>query len=67
MRVGSRGSLSTAADAPTDTAQHAAVRADIATLEIGLDHSATESPEISGTISTFWHRQSSVVISVEYL
>lgn len=48
------GRSATQADPLTDTAQqYAAVRANIATLEIGLDYSPTE---ISDTIGTLWHR-----------
>ena len=47
--------------------QHAAVRADVAALEVGLDHASPKPPQLHRPIGTLWHRQSSVVIGVKYL
>ena len=47
--------------------QHAAVRTDVATLEVGLDHAPTKASEPDRLIGTLWHRQSSVVIGLRYL
>jgi hypothetical protein len=57
------------ADTLVDAAQqqHATVRTEIATLEVGLDDAAPEASKLNSCVGTLWHRQSSVVIGVEYL
>ena len=74
MRAGSRGSLRHCRGRAAQTdpfinapQQHyTAVRTDVAALEIRLYHAATQAPKTYRPIGTLWHRQSSVVIGVEY-
>ena len=47
--------------------QHAAIAADVATVECGLDNVSANAPKLNGLIGTLWHRRSSVLIGVRYL
>jgi len=47
--------------------QHTAIRADVAAIEVGLDHASTKPSKTYRLVATLWHRQSSVVTGVKYL
>ena len=63
-----RGRRAAQTDALVDSSQQqqAAVRADVAAFEVGLDHASSNPPKSIRPIGTLWHRQSSVVIGVRY-
>ena len=57
------------ADVAIDLAQQhqAAVAAQLSAAEVGLDDAPPQASEIDLALRTLWHRQSSVVIGLEYL
>src|SRR5574337_1666891 len=58
---------STQADALVHTAQqqHPAVRADVATPEVGLDDAPPKASKLNRPMSTLWHRESRLFIDVK--
>jgi hypothetical protein len=69
-RIGQRGCRRSAQpDVPIDLAQQqqAAVAAQVPAAEVGFNDPAAEPPKFDPALRTLWHRQSSVVVGVEYL